>query len=265
METQNNKVLPVVNQITCGDYRYMRFPEMILFDYYKTLCYEPDGNALRGIAEVMRNAVANPRNLTAEEVEEFASGLFASVCGPVRAIGMEISYHYFLRLLYEYLEIELDVPVAEAERIYWDSFAPGAAIPYANDMLAYLHRHGIRTGVISNIRFSGEALRARLDRLLPDNHLEFVIASSEYIIRKPNTMLFELALRKAGLKADRVWFCGDSPNTDIAGAASVGIFPVLYDNEAVRKKPEKKSVAAGVEHLHIHDWRELMKVLDNLA
>ena len=34
--------------------------------------------------------------------------------------------------------------------------------------------------------------------------------SCEYVFRKPNPLLFELALKKAGLPASDVWFCGDN-------------------------------------------------------
>ena len=50
--------------------------------------------------------------------------------------------------------------------------------------------------------WSGKALKDRLNRLLPNNKLEFAITSGDYIFKKPNKMLFEIALNKAGLKAE---------------------------------------------------------------
>ena len=43
-------------------------------------------------------------------------------------------------------------------------------------------------------------------------------------------MIFELALRKADLAADKIWYCGDSIKADVYGAHNAGIFPVHYDN-----------------------------------
>ena len=138
-------------------------------------------------------------------------------------------------------------------------------MPCANEMLVYLENRGIRTGVISNIGFSGDALTERLNRLLPDNRFEFVIASSEYMIRKPDPMLFELALRKARLEAQAVWFCGDSPIADIAGASSAGLFPVWYEDLTMENPfREKNYKLPECEHLHIHDWQELIDVLEKL-
>lgn len=132
--------------------------------------------------------------------------------------------------------------------------------------LSFLKEHDIRTGVISNIGFSGNTLKNRINSLLPDNNFEFIIASSEYMIRKPNPMLFELALCKAGLPSDDVWYCGDSVTADVEGSAAVGIFPIWYENFTIENPfREKNHKEVNCRHLHIHDWRELIKVLEKLA
>lgn len=244
----------------------MSKPEMILFDYGHTLAAEPGYDSLRGTAAVMRYTIQNPQNLSPEQVDKFSAELFYGVCGRVRELGAELHNLHFQRLMYEYLQIEFDVPLTEIEQIYWDNAAPGAAMPYVNELLTYLDKREIRTGVISNIGFSGEALTTRLNRLLPNNRLEFVIASSEYMIRKPNLMLFELALRKAGLEAKDVWFCGDSSTADVMGASSVGILPVWYEDLTMENPfREKNSKLPACEHLHIYDWREMIKILEDLA
>ena len=241
----------------------MTKPEMILFDYGHTLAAEPGYDSLRGTAAVMRHTIHNPQNLTTEQVDKFSADLFFGICGQVRELGAEIHEMQFQRLMYEYLQIEFDVSLTEIELIYWDNAAPGEAMPYASELLKHLKKNGTRTGVISNIGFSGHALITRLNRLLPDNCFEFVIASSEYMIRKPNPMLFELALRKANLEAKDVWFCGDSPTADIVGASSVGIYPVWYEDLMIENPfREKNSKKLDCEHLHIHDWQEMIAFLE---
>ena len=82
-------------------------------------------------------------------------------------------------------------------------------MPYADEMIDYLNQAGIRTAVISNNAWSGEAIKERFDRLLPNNRFEFIISSCDYMIRKPDKRLFEIALMKSGLTSDKVWYCGD--------------------------------------------------------
>ncbi len=121
--------------------------------------------------------------------------------------------------------------------------------------------------MISNNCFSGNALKDLFERLLPGNKLEFIMASSDYIFNKPHSMMFEIALKKAGLTADKVWYCGDSIRADVYGAKSVGMFPVLYEGEAEERNPfadQNDELTVDFEYLHIHDWREMMEILDRL-
>ena len=136
-------------------------------------------------------------------------------------------------------------------------------MPEADKMLGYLNEKGIRTGVISNIVWSGEALKDRIDRLLPNNRFEFVIASSDYMFRKPCKVLFDIALNKAGLPPEKVWYCGDNAKADVEGAAGAGIFPVWYDNDTDSKSKDRVYMPQ-CEHLHIKDWSEMIKILDKL-
>ncbi|MPM92217.1 hypothetical protein SDC9_139352 [bioreactor metagenome] len=139
-------------------------------------------------------------------------------------------------------------------------------MPNANKMLDYISGKGIRSAVISNLLWSGEALTERLNRLLPNNRFEFVITSSDYLFRKPNRLLFELALRKARLDAKDVWYCGDNPQADVEGSAQVGIFPVWYQCASVKdpREDEIPHFCPACEHLHIHEWDEMIDVLERM-
>ena len=244
----------------------MNKPKMIIFDYGHTLLCEPDYNLLRATQAVMQYAVSNPRNLSAEQVCEFSSYLWHEICGPSRREGIELHNDHFERLLYEYLQIELSISPAEIGRVFFNGVSTGEKMPNIEVVLDYLHQNGIRSGVISNISFSEETLRERINSFLPDNRFEFIIASSEYMVRKPNPLIFELALNKANLSADEVWYCGDNPVADIDGAAGVGIFPVWYRSGITNEIRDKSldTVVPSVEHLYISDWLELIAALEGL-
>lgn len=242
----------------------MKKPKMILFDYGHTLLYEPGIDFLRGEEALFRYIKRNEKGLTPKRVYDFSQQLFKKI-GAVRELGFELHQWQFQRFLYNYLQIEFSVSPSEAEKIFWDNISIGAVMPNADKMLSYINERGIRSGVISNIGWSGLALTERINRLLPYNRFEFVIASSEYMFRKPSPMLFELALNKAGLDAADVWFCGDNIRADVEGAAAVGIFPVWYDDKTIDNPWIGQNEAAPTcEHLHIHEWCELISVLEAL-
>ncbi len=91
----------------------MKRPEMILFDYGHTLLYEPDFDMLRGEEALFQHVKTNKSNLTPKQVNEFSQMLFEKI-GSARALGLELHEQQFQRFLYEYLEIELAIPLPEA-------------------------------------------------------------------------------------------------------------------------------------------------------
>jgi len=243
----------------------MKLPKMILFDYGSTLLCESGFDMLRGERAVFAHVTDNPRGATPEDANALSNELYDRHA-PCRALNIEIPEQPSLRLKYEYLGVRLDVSIAEAEQILWDGAAEGGPMPHVEEMLEYIAARGIRSGVVSNIGWSGAALSARINRLLPQNRFEFVIASSDYGLRKPDRLLFELALRKTGLDGGDVWYCGDRIVPDVYGPQSVGIFPVFYDDKTVFHpfSGSNDGLRIAGEYLHIADWRELVEALKGL-
>ncbi len=243
----------------------MTYPKMIIFDYGHTLLCEPGWDSVRGNAEILKAAVKNENHCTVEDVVKHAEIVFSENMEMVRTLGYDISGQVGTRFLCEYLGIEFSLTPLEMETVFWNGASMGAIMPNADKMLDYINEKGIRCAVISNLLWSGEALAERLNRLLPNNRFEFVITSSDYMFRKPNRLLFELALRKAGLAASDVWYCGDNPQADVEGAAQAGIFPVWYDNALECEYRDKsKEPLPKCEYLHIHEWDEIIEVLEGL-
>lgn len=245
----------------------MNKPKMILFDYGGTLLYEPGCNFLNGEREVFKHVIKNPRNLTPEQLSAFEGKIYNSLQA-CRDLDYEAHELQMLRFKYEYNEIELDISYEEVEKILWENTSPmteKARTPYVTEMLEYLKSQSIRTGVISNMGWSGKALRERINYLLPDNEFEFVIATSEYGIRKPNPMIFELALRKAGLPPEQVWYCGDTFDKDVVGAHNMGMFPVYYV-DILEDGPKREEIKEKVDYpyLTVKDWREFINYLNNV-
>lgn len=246
-----------------GNFSPSALPEMIIFDYGQTLVDEVAFSGIDGTAELLRYAKKNPLGLDAAAVQAKAdefNRLIGSFDRSRRHLLItEVHNHCFQNILYESLGIELSLTPDEREDIFWRAATPQAKpCEGISELLGLLHRRGIRTGVISNISYSGRALKKRINELLPENRFEFFIASSDYVFRKPNSPLFELALYKSGLTADRVWYCGDNPKCDIVGAHSVGMTGLLYTG-ACEPRPD----SMGAE-LVISDWRELYELIEKI-
>ncbi|MDE6470921.1 MAG: HAD family hydrolase [Eubacterium sp.] len=238
-------------------------PKMILFDYGHTLVYEPDWNYIQGEKAVFEHIISNPNNVTLEQINHFSIDLFNKY-EQFRKQGCEPSALQTLKYKYGYFNLEFDVSYEEIQQILWDNTSWCYPMPYIERLLKYLNDSNIRTGVISNIGWTGNALKNRLDKVLPNHNFEFVIASSDYAFRKPYKMLFDLALNKAELNPVEVWYCGDSIKYDIMGAHNAGIFPVLYENKEVSPSPYTEIQDTSIinfDYLHINCWNEFIDYL----
>ena len=233
----------------------MKIPKMILFDYGQTLVAEQKFDGVKGTEAVLQYAVKNKYHLSAEQVQARANEInreFGRFDPEKRHLfQIEIPNTMFTPYLYESLGIEIALSNSEIDRVFWDAAAPGVPTEGVQSFLRYLQEKNIRTGVISNISYAPSVVARRINRLLPDNAFEFIITSSNYIFRKPNKRLFELALEKADLKPDEVWYVGDQYECDIKGALGAGLMPVWYTGAIDLPYVEDKNI------LTIAGWEEL--------
>ena len=242
----------------------MRKPEMILFDYGHTLVYEPAFDYLAGCRAVLNRCVSNPLDITPEILAERSGESFRRYQKLSQDNDLDMMDMCASRLVYESLRLEFGCSLVDLERVYWDAAGPAHPMPGVPDMLKALRRRNIRTGVVSNMNFREENLVSRIDRLLPENEFEFILASCEYATRKPRKDFFDLALTKANLSPDRVWFVGDNPRCDIEGSSGAGLFPVLYQSdEYCPYRAEHDKIETSCKHLEITDWAELLKAIDS--
>ncbi len=233
----------------------MKLPRMILFDYGQTLVAEQKFDGIKGAEAVLQYAVKNKYHLTAEQVRAKADEInreFGRFDPEKRHLfQIEIPNTMFTPYLYESLGIEIALSNAELDTIFWNAAAPGVPTEGIEDFLAYLKNKGIRTGVISNIVYDSNVVAERINRLLQDNTFEFIITSSSYMFRKPNKRIFDLALEKAELPPDEVWYIGDHYECDVKGSLKAGLFPVWYTGAVKPPHTLDKTV------LTTADWDEL--------
>lgn len=215
----------------------LRKPRMVLFDYGGTLAKEFPFDSLAGMRALWPYLRENPRNLTPEEADAFLQERFEALGSTREEKQVEIHNHALLRFAFEHLGLAFSLDPACMERIQWDAAAPAERTDGIDALIEALQAGGIRMGVISNIMYSGDALQDRLDRLFPQRPFEFVIATSEYVLRKPSPLIFSLALAKAGIEAGDAWYCGDSFLCDIAGATGAGLSAIWYAQEGCGEMP----------------------------
>ena len=99
----------------------VRKPKMILFDYGQTLIDEEEFgfNGVKGTAAVLKYAVRNKYNKSAEEVQAYADRLLQELgrfdLKRRHLFQVEVPNHMFTKYLYESLGIELSIGPEEIE------------------------------------------------------------------------------------------------------------------------------------------------------
>ena len=241
----------------------MNRPKMIIFDYGQTLIDQKHFDGVKGTAAVMRHVVKNKYNMTVEQIQQEANAInrelkrFDPTARDQNTV--EIPNHMFTGYLYESLGIKIDLPAEEIDRTFWDAASPGKPTEGMPEFLDYLWAKGIRTAVLSNITFAGSVVSDRINRLLRNNHFEFILATSEYLFRKPHPRIFRLALEKAELKSEEVWYIGDNYACDVVGARNAGIFPIWYTG-AIDFEQDNYN-----DNLRITTWTELKDIIEKCS
>ncbi|WP_052229807.1 HAD-IA family hydrolase [Streptomyces sp. CT34] len=144
------------------------------------------------------------------------------------------------RALYTGLALQVPLPRPELPDSLYDALydrhrTPAAWIPYpdAAEVLAELHRRGIRTGVVSNI---GWDLRPVLRAHGLDRYLDCCVLSYEHGRQKPDPALFALACRELGVTPADVLMVGDDRTAD-GGATALGCAYLPVDHLPVDRRP----------------------------
>lgn len=241
----------------------MKKPKMILFDYGQTLVDEQLFDGVKGTEAVLKYATKNKYNKSAEELQAYANELNQELgrFDPEKRhlFQVEVPNYMFTKYLYESQGVQIPLSPEELDTVFWDAAAPGKPTDGIEEFLAFLKENQVRTGVISNISYCGNAVVKRINNYIPDNDFDFIIATSEYMYRKPNKRIFELALEKAGMQPEEVWYIGDQYQCDIVGAKEAGLFPVWYIGAIDMKYEPRQDVCT------IRNWKELIELFGKLA
>ena len=95
----------------------LKKPKMIIFDYGHTLVYEEKWDGVKAYKALFEHIVSNKNNFTAGQIDGFANDLFTE--GRRLSPYTEIHEHIFFKLLCEYLQIEINLPLVKIEEIYF--------------------------------------------------------------------------------------------------------------------------------------------------
>ena len=231
----------------------MRKPEAILFDLWGTLISSDSFDPGRGNAAVLAKC-DNPRGVTLAQVLALGSRVVSALERREDQSALEFTQASLLRILADAFDLRFHKSLQETEWEFWKAALEIRLIEGVRELLPRVALNGIRMGVVSNSSFSAATLEKELERHGIRRHFEFVISSADYGVRKPDPIIFEVALARLGIGAEKAWFAGDNVAYDVEGARGAGIFPVAFNPRT--EIPEHLG-----EHAVIAEWSQLMPLV----
>jgi putative hydrolase of the HAD superfamily len=236
----------------------MKKPEAILFDLWGTLIHSKGGfDPGLGNAAFLRGC-ANPRAATLEQVQSLGTRVIMGMEKRENTAALEFTQASLLSIIGDSLGLRFPRGVQEAEWDFWCGALNITLIDGVRELLPMLRQLGIRMGVVSNSSFSTITLERELERHGIRQEFAFVISSAEYGVRKPDPIIFEVALARLGTPAEETWFAGDNVEFDILGARGAGIFPVAF-------RPRAPIPVSAGEHAVITEWSQLAQLAETAS
>ena len=196
-------------------------------DFYGTIVHE-DGEVIKKITKIIceTGKVENPSDIGYFWWNDFQTmymNSYGDTFETQRALE-EKSLEHTLK------EFKSD---ADAKELSAMMFAHWVKPPVFEDSKAFFEKSGLPIYIVSNIDTSDILQAIAYHDLNPAG----VFTSEDAKSYKPRKELFELALKKTGLKENEVIHIGDSVSSDVKGAAGVGI-KALWLNRFGKNVPE---------------------------
>lgn len=232
----------------------MTRPKGLLIDYGGTLVEEAGFDPRAGNAWLLSHASDIAAGVTLDVVMERVRRVTAPLSERRDELRIEMPWPSMTRLVHDYFGTRFALPMPALELGFWDASMTTRAMLGAREALAAFHSAGVPMAAVSNASFSADAIRHELTKHGLADHLAFVMVSSDYVVRKPDPLLFEIAAAKLGLAPREIWFVGDRLDADVAGAQAAGM-------RAVWLRPPNAAPSSSPD-VTVSDWAELRRRFD---
>jgi len=128
----------------------------------------------------------------------------------------------------------------------------------AQETLAQLRKQGIITGLITN--GMEQVQLNKVHSLQIQDQVDYVTVSAQARAHKPHAPVFELALSRAGIRAEHAIQIGDHATNDVAGGIRAGLGGVFYNPKKLDLEESFKGLDERPTH-HIHHLSEVLNLI----
>ena len=211
----------------------------VLFDLDDTL-FDHRRSARAALREVHR---AHAADLDFAAFERHHAAYLEAMHVEVLAgrLGLDDARRERFRKVFLALGVRLDAAAVDAVASAYRTgyMTARRALPGAADLLAALRPHA-RIVIVTNNLLEEQQDKLAHCGLTP--MVDALVASEDVGVSKPDARIFDIALERAGVEADRAVMVGDSWANDVAGAHAVGIRAVWFNPDGSPMPPEPAGI-----------------------
>lgn len=206
----------------------------VIFDLFGTLARVYSRQEWQECSLQMARALNMPASdferLWQETSEERGKGEFSSIKANIEHIGHMFGMHL--------QETQITLACRLRSAFIRHQLEP---VPFVIEVLSHVKSNGIKTGMISNCAVD-------VPSVWNETHfaalIDVPIFSCSVGLRKPDERIYRLAAKQLGVKPEECLYIGDGDSHELAGAARVGMHPLLVRNpfensaDALRDNPD---------------------------
>lgn len=113
---------------------------------------------------------------------------------------------------------------------YWNAVLGQMSLfPYVKPLFKQLDGRGIKIGLLTDL--TAHIQYRKLDKLGLEEYIDIIVTSEEAGADKPSEKMFDLLIRKAGMKPHEIIMIGDSKEKDVDGAIRAGMRVIHYTRD----------------------------------
>ncbi len=203
-------------------------PAALLLDLVGTILINKRWDPHAGLLRVLSHADSDGRVRPDEVFAAFAD-LTDGMTLRREEARFELPLRAVLRHLRHRFRLSFTITESELEWEFWRECTWHIPAVGVLDAISDAAHRELPVAVLSNNEFSGETLERELRLHGLAGCFRFVMSSADFVVRKPDPVLFLTAVGELGAKPDRVWYIGDNPAADVAGARAAGMPTVWYN------------------------------------
>jgi HAD superfamily hydrolase (TIGR01549 family) len=236
----------------------------VFFDLYGTLLVFSDFDAAHaGWLDSFKKFIGDTYKLESSVIEEACNAILDAPPKKDATSGLT-TYETSIRDEFCRKGISLSIEeihsIADHSLVEWQKY-----VKLADDALSVLsHLKKTKTiALITNFDHSTHVRRVLSEAGLADL-FHSIIISDVLEIKKPESAIFDAALKDTGLKNNEVVYVGDNINDDILGSHNAGLTPILISRKAKSNysKDHARPVINNAEVASISSLSQLMDMFE---